>query len=329
MINKLKELCKLSGISGFEHIDNDKLFSIMKEMGFVPKIDNYGNVYTQKFSPDSDFSLLIDAHRDEIGLIVSEICENGFLKFSTVGGVDKNNLFSTEVIIYGCEPVYGVIGAIPPHLQNKDEETLYIDTGLKNISDFVKVGDPVKFKTDFLKLKNNQLASGALDDRAGVLVALLSAKKIENCDVTVLLSTREETGTQGIEHFLNNNHFDLAINIDVTHGYYEGLPTYRAYPVGGGFTICYGGILDNKITQIIENYLIKNDYDFNVEFEPDNPGTNAVNTVTHDIPAIMLSIPLKYMHTTYEVINTKDIKNLVKFISKFNWENAVWEAKKC
>lgn len=322
-MNKLEQLCKLNAVSGFEYMSNSELFDIMKELGFVPQIDKYGNIYAQKFCENSDFSLLLDAHRDEIGLIVTEICENGFLKFSTVGGVDKDNLFASEVTVYGKEPVYGIIGAIPPHLNKKDEETLFIDTGIADIGKIVTVGAPVKFKTDYVHLKNNRVASGALDDRAGLYCALMAASKIENADVTVLASVREETGTQGIEHFLSKFDFDLAINIDVTHGYFEGLPDYRAYPIGDGFTICYGGILDNRITKKIENYLIKNDIDFNVEFEPSNPGTNAFNTVTHNIPAIMLSIPLKYMHTTYEMINLKDMKSLIKFISKFNWENAV------
>ena len=142
----------MSAVSGFEYLSNDGLFSLMKEMGFVPQIDKYGNVYAQKFAESSDFSLLIDAHRDEIGLIVSEICDGGFLKFSTVGGIDKSNLFSTEVTVYGKEPVYGIIGAVPPHLKSTDKETMYIDTGLKNIGDIVKIGDPVKFKTKFLRL---------------------------------------------------------------------------------------------------------------------------------------------------------------------------------
>lgn len=318
---KLKKLCALNAVSGFESMSDKELFQIFKSYGFNPKADEFGNVYGEKTAKDSKFSLLIDAHRDEIGLIISEICENGFLKFSTVGGVDINNLYCTEVTVYGKEPVYGVIGALPPHLKSNDEEILYIDTGIKNIGNYVKIGDPVKFKTEFMNLKNNQLCSGALDDRAGLFCALEAAALIENINVTVLASAREETGTQGIEHFLNAHNFDLAINIDVTHGYFEGLPDYRAYPVGDGFTICYGGILDNRLTQKIENYLTKNKYDFNIEFEPSNPGTNSYNTVTHNILAIMLSVPLKYMHTTCEVLNTDDLKNLIKFISEYNWED--------
>ena len=148
---KLKELCKLNAVSGFETMSDTELFKIFESYGFSPKSDEFGNVYGEKISKNSKFSLLIDAHRDEIGLIISKICENGFLKFSTVGGVDKNNLFCTEVTVYGKEPIYGVIGALPPHLKSNDEETLYIDTGIKNIGDYVEIGDPVKFKTEFLK----------------------------------------------------------------------------------------------------------------------------------------------------------------------------------
>lgn len=320
-MNRLERLCKLNAVSGYEYMSDDKLFEIIKEFGLVPQKDKYGNIFAQKFSEKSDFSLLLDAHRDEIGLVVTEVLKNGFLKFAPVGGVDLGNLFCTEVTVYGSEPIYGIIGAVPPHLDKKDGETQLIDTGIKDISKYVSVGDPIKFRTNFMRLKNSRITSGALDDRAGLYCALLAAKKTENADVTVLASVREETGTQGIEHFLNKHSFDLAINIDVTHGWFEGLPDYRAYPIGGGFTICYGGILDNRITKIIENKLKKEEIPFNIEFEPENPGTNAYNTVTHNVPAIMLSIPLKYMHTTCETLSVKDIKSLSRFISKFDWNS--------
>lgn len=321
----LKQLCEIPAISGFEKRSVGRFAEIFSGYGFdTVKTDEYGNIFGEKKSPESKINILIDAHIDEIGLIVKKIEKNGFVLFDTVGGIDKSNLYCREVTIFGKKEVYGVIGATPPHLNKDDEETFYIDTGLKNAEEIISVGDPVKIKSDFLKLENSCVSSGALDNRAGLFCALNSAERIKSgANVTVVGSVREETGTQGIDVFLKDKKFDLAIVIDVTHGFFDGMKDYRSYPLGEGFTICYGGALDNKITKKIEAYLRKNKIPFNTEFEPDHPGTNAFKITAHGIPAIMLSIPLKYMHTTCETINTKDIKSLYKFISSFDWESVI------
>lgn len=321
----LKQLCEISAVSGFEKRALNDFSEVFSNYGFTSvKTDEYGNIYGEKINPQNKINILIDAHIDEIGLIVKKIEKNGFILFDNIGGIDKNNLYCREVTIFGKKEVYGVIGATPPHLRKEDEETLYIDTGLKNADEIISVGDPIKLKSNFLKLKNSCVSSGVLDNRAGLFCALNSANKMDdNVNITVLGSVREEMGTQGVDVFLKDKKYDLAIVIDVTHGYFDGLKDYRSYPLGEGFTICYGGILDNEITKKIENHLIKNEIPFNTEFEPEHPGTNAFKIIHHDIPVIMLSIPLKYMHTTCETVSMKDIKGLYKFISSFDWENAL------
>ncbi len=327
----LEELCKIPAISGFEKKGLEYFKEIFIKNGFTDvKADIYGNIFAEKKSKSKDaVNLLIDAHIDEIGLIVKEVKENGFILFDTVGGIDYDNLYCREVTIFGKKEIYGVIGAIPPHLKKDNEkEKLYIDTGLKNAEAFINIGDCIKIKSDFLKLQNNHVSSGALDNRAGLLCAIMCAKKMrEDVNVTVVGSVREESGLYGIDLFLKDKSFDCAIVLDVTHGYFEGLTKYNSYIPGDGFTICYGGILDNRITNEIEKYLIKNEIKYNIEFEPDHPGTNAFNIVTNNIPVIMLSLPTKYMHTTCETVNTKDIKSLIKFISTYNWNTLKKEDK--
>ncbi len=325
----LEKLVKIPAVSGIETMGKDGFFEVFEKFGLTPKADEYGNIYAEKKSAFSQFHILIDAHIDEIGLIVTEVLEDGFLRFDTVGGIDKTNLLCQEVTVLAHEPIYGVIGAIPPHLtkkgDEKKEEVLLIDTGLKNARERVPVGTPVKLKSPFLKLKNNQLSSGVMDDRAGLLTALLASKKWkQNVSLTVLGSTREETGLQGLSLFLQQRKFDLVIVLDVTHGYFQGLNPCRSYPVGEGFTICYGGILDNRLTRMMEHYLEKNNIPYHTELEPSHPGTNAYQAVLHRTPAVMLSVPLKYMHTTRETLSEKDIKSLAGFLAEFDWEKALW-----
>ncbi|MBQ7792311.1 MAG: hypothetical protein IJ367_02320 [Clostridia bacterium] len=324
----LEKLSKIPAVSGFETMGKDGFFEVFEKFGLTPKTDEYGNIYAEKKSAFSQFHILIDAHIDEIGLIVTEVLEDGFLRFDTVGGIDRTNLLCQEVIVLADEPLYGVIGAIPPHLakkgDDKKEDILLIDTGLKNAKERIPVGTPVKLKTPFLKLKNNQLSGGVMDDRAGLLTALLTAKKWkQEVSLTVLGSTREETGLQGLSLFLQKRKFDLAIVLDVTHGYFQGLNPCRSYPVGEGFTICYGGILDNKLTRRMETTLMENEIPYHVELEPSHPGTNAYQAVLHRIPSVMLSIPLKYMHTTRETLSEKDIKSLAGFLAEFDWDLAL------
>ncbi len=324
----LEKFSKIPAVSGYETMGQQEFFELFEKFDLTPQTDAYGNIYAEKKSPFAQLNLLIDAHIDEIGLVVTEVLDDGFLRFDTVGGIDKKNLLCQEVTVLAQEKIYGVIGAVPPHLAKKDsdqkDQPLLIDTGLKNAKEIIFPGTAVKLKSQCVKLKNSQFSGGVMDDRAGLLTALLAAKKWNrNVNLTVLGSTREETGLQGIELFLQNHSFDLAIILDVTHGYFDGLNPCRSYPVGEGFTLCYGGILDNELTRYVERALEKNNIPYHTELEPSHPGTNAYRAVMHRIPAMMFSIPLKYMHTTVETLSEKDVKSLANFLWEFDWELAL------
>ena len=119
-MKSLEQLCKIPAVSGFEKMATEEFVKIFEEYGFSEiKVDKNGNIYGTKFVSDKAANILIDAHIDEIGLIVKEIKDNGFILFDTVGGVDRENLYCKEVTIYGKKEIYGVIGAIPPHLSNE------------------------------------------------------------------------------------------------------------------------------------------------------------------------------------------------------------------
>jgi endoglucanase len=326
--DKLQKLCSVAAVSGFEKRGTDDFIKIFKQFGIKkPKADAYGNVYAEKRAKKAKINILIDAHCDEIGLIVTEVLENGFLAFDTVGGVDKSNLLCSEVLVLGSETVYGVIGAIPPHLKDsrkKSPQDMLIDTGNAKIAGLVNVGDPVKIKPNFLPLLNGQYCATVSDNRAGLLAGLMIMEKFKGkANLTLSASVREETGLQGSKLFTMDKRFDLAVVIDVTHGYFDGLRDYRAFPVGGGFTLCYGGILQNKLVKKMIPFLKKKKYKFNVEVEPDNPGTNAYAFVNRGIPTVMLSIPQKYMHTAVETVSEYDIENLAGFVCKFPWDKYV------
>ena len=131
----LFELCNISGVSGFELEIGEKIKEIFSTHCEKTEIDALGNV-VGIIGEGNKKRVMLEAHIDEIGLMVKNIDENGFVSFAEIGGINPSVLPSSEVIIHGRERIYGVIGAKPPHLQSEEEsekryktDELFIDTG--------------------------------------------------------------------------------------------------------------------------------------------------------------------------------------------------------
>ena len=178
----LKQLCLLDGISGDEGAVREFVISQIKDYCDY-KIDNLGNVIAFKKGKNTPFKkVLIDAHLDEVGLIITNVEQNGFLRFKTVGGIDTSALMFRRVLING--KVTGVIGGKPVHLCEGDErkklpnsDNLYIDIGASTALQakaLVSVGDGAVMCSDFT-VSGNKILTKALDDRVGcaVLIELL------------------------------------------------------------------------------------------------------------------------------------------------------------
>lgn len=327
-----EKVCALTGVSGYEQTGTATLKEIFcAELEEVSE-DRLGNVfgYIRCGKPDAP-CVLLEAHYDMIGLIVNQIDENGFVNFVTSGGVDPRILPGSEVEILGKGNVYGVIGMKPPHILSAEEQKkaptlsdLAIDTGYsaKQLEDKIRVGDPIALRGPLMTM-HDMVCGRSLDDRAGIVSLLLAARQLKRSrlavDVCVQAAVCEETGQQGARCGAYAVEPDLAIVVDVTHGATPDGQKGRTCPVGEGTVVCLGPNIHRKHGQQLLRVLEQQNIPHHVEVEEGNTGTDAwvIQTVRSGIPCLLLSIPLKYMHTTIETVAKKDICDTAEAVAAY------------
>lgn len=332
MKDLIKKLSCMHGISGFEYRINSEINNMFLPYSDEVKIDTLGNVIAVKqCGKPNARKLLIEAHIDEIGLMVKNIDENGFLTFVNVGGVDPRILPSMEVIVHGKKDLKGIIGAKPPHIMSDGEEekavkmeNMSIDTGLsaEEVKTLVSVGDSVSFDISAKELLDSQITGKSLDDRASVAVLVEVMRSIENFDLPVdiyaVAAVQEEVGGFGAMTASFSIYPDFAIAIDVCHGITPD-NSYCAYEVGGGAVITCGPNIHPKMFEMLVNTAKKHNIKFQIDVDGGNTGTDAwqIQVIREGIATGLLSIPLKYMHTLVETIDVKDAEAVSKLIVSF------------
>ena len=332
MKDLIKKLSGLHGISGFEYRISEEIKSLLLPCSDDVKIDALGNIIAVKHSKNPQAKkLLIEAHTDEIGLMVKNIEENGFLTFVNVGGVDPRILPAMEVIVHGKKDLKGVIGAKPPHIQPDGEdkkavkmEDMAIDTGLscEEVKNLVSVGDSVTFATYAKELANGQITGKSLDDRASIAVLAEVLKNIKDlslsADIYAVAAVQEEVGGFGAMTAGYTIYPDFAIAIDVCHGITPD-NSYCAYETGGGAVITMGPNIHPKMFEKLKKTAEKYNIKFQIEVEGGNTGTDAwqFQVIREGIPTGLLSIPLKYMHTPVETVHIDDVKAVIDLITAF------------
>lgn len=330
----IKTLSNMHGISGYEYRINENIKGMVKDLCDDAWIDNLGNVIAvKKCGIKNAKKVLIEAHIDEIGLMVSDIDENGFISIVNVGGIDPRILPSAEVIIHGKRDIKGVIGAKPPHLLADGEEEksskmkdMAVDTGLSldQLKEIVSIGDSITMAVECTELFGDQITGKSLDDRAcsaSVITVLKNIQK-ENLpfDVYAVFAAKEEVGGFGAMTATYNINPDIAIAIDVCHGITPD-NSKDAYEIGDGCVITIGPNIHPKISDRLIKTAKENDIKHQIEVEGGNTGTDAwvMQVVGEGIPTGLLSLPLKYMHTTVETISVSDalaVSDLLTFFLK-------------
>lgn len=329
----LEQICRLTALSGFEYLSAEKLKSIFSGIFDESIIDKNNNVIGYLYCENKSApTVMLEAHFDTIGLMVTNIHEGGYVSVIPIGGVDMRILPAAEVILHGKKDIYGVCGAKPPHLMSKEEkkkaltiEDIYIDTGYskKELEEIVEIGTPVTFKSEYLDLGNNFFSGSGLDNRAGLYTILKAAEilKIKKPDVNicVLASATEEIGRIGAKTGAALINPDLAVVVDVTHGETPDAGKERTNKTGGGVVVCKGPNLDSVYTKQLTECLEKEGMEYQVEVEEGDTGTNAwvIQTVNSGVPCILLSIPLRYMHTNIETVHKRDLESVFSAIAAY------------
>lgn len=325
-IELLKELTQTVGVSGCE----ENIAALLKK-----KLSLYGDVTVDSMNNvfctfGEGYHFLLDAHLDEIGLIVTDITDDGFIKFSNCGGIDARPLPAMEVSVWGREEVKGVISTLPPHLQSASDEKkipklseLAIDTGLTKdkLEKLVSLGDRITFKRNFTPLLNGLVSASCLDDRSGVAAILMCLDELKNlgCKVTVMFSSQEEVGTRGAKVGPYAKSVDEAISVDVSFALTPGCDKSECGKLSKGAMIGFSPILDKELSRKLVDAAEKNNISYQCEIMSGRTGTNAdvISISEMGIKTALISIPEKYMHQRVEVVDTADVESVSRLICAY------------
>lgn len=328
----LKKLTAACGMPGDESEIRDIIIEEIKDYVNDIKIDRLGNIIATKKGKTSYAKVMLDAHMDEVGLMVKSIDDGGLIKFVQVGGIDDRILVSKPVLV-GKDKIQGVIGAKPIHLQEPEErdtplktKELYIDIGAKSKEDAEKVvrkGDYVAFDSDYVEFGNNLIKVKALDDRAGC-AALIEILK-EKYDVTLCaaFTVQEEVGLRGAKVAAYSIDPDIGIALEGTL-----CSDITNVPEASHITNLGAGpalsIMDSRT--IFSKELTKRIYDtamnngIKIQYRLPSPGGNdagEIHKTREGVPCAAISVPCRYIHSASSVMNKDDFLGLINTMKLF------------
>ena len=285
--------------------------------------------FTATLKGKSDYTVMLEAHVDQIGLLVTEILPDGFLRVAAVGGVDSRHLPATRVTVYGKTPLPGVITSVPHHLKSGEEngaptvDGLFVDTCLTDAAEAVSVGDRVAFAAPPVALSDQVVTGRSLDNRAGcaaVLGALerLAAEETLPVTVVALFAEAEELGMRGSKTATYRIRPDEAIAVDVTFGDQIGVAPEKTGRLGCGGMIGISPALDREIAERLSAVAAET-VDCQFEIMASGTGTDAdVITLTGGgIRTGLISIPLRNMHTTAETVRVEDVEAVADLLAAY------------
>lgn len=333
-MEQLKELlfalCSAAGTPGAEG-DVAQVAKKALEPYCEVTIDHMGNVIAFMGDKQSQRQVMLDAHLDQVGLIVTRIDEDGFLRVAPCGGVDRRVLPGAPVTVYGKERITGIVCCLPPHLIEDDGNTvepvdkMMVDIGLSRdeAEQRVALGDRIIVHGFPRSLLHHRVTSAALDDRAGCAAVIRCAQLLKDkpltCGLTLLLSSREETGSQGAKTGTFRVFPTEAIAVDVTFADQPGVPVHKCGNLGKGPMIGVSPILDKEMQNKLLHIAKDEEIPYQIEVMGGSTGTNAdaISVTQTGVPTALISIPLRYMHTPVEVIDLADIEHTAKLMASY------------
>lgn len=331
----LKELTELSGLSGCEYEVRNYIKNKLNEIGCEYYVDKLGNVIAHNKGKKNK-SIMVAAHMDEVGLMVSHIDSDGFIKFQEVGGIDQRVL-NSKVVLVGENKIPGVIGSKAVHLMSAEErgksipiDKLYIDIGTYSKSEtekLVSIGDYVTFKSDYVEFGDNLIKAKALDDRAGcsAILELLSMKL--DADFYGVFTVMEEVGCRGAQTAAFSLEPDYAIVLEGT--VCADMPEVKEHSkvtlIGKGAAL---SLMDNSTLYDIEEVRkvesIANQNNIPYQLRKSSAGGNdagVIHKTKEGAKVVAISIPCRYIHSAVNVASMNDYKSVVSLAKAVILEN--------
>ena len=332
LAERIEYLSNLCGVSGYEMHAAEQVAELFAPYCDAVHTDALGSVIAVKRSRRPDAGrVMIEAHMDEIGMMVTDIDDNGFLSFTNIGGIDVRILPASEVVVHGTQDIFGVIGAKSPHILSAEERTktlpmeqLYIDTGYTkaDIERLVRVGDTVTFQNRTLRLKNDCISTKSQDDRTSVAILVEILRELRNTDLPfdlyAVAAVQEEVGLRGSGCAAYQIDPDFAIAIDVCHATTPDA-TKNTFSAGGGTVISRGPNIHPGLFSAICKALDTHNIAYAVDVDGGDTGTDAwaIQVARCGIPTALFSLPLRYMHTPIETVALCDVKTTAHGIAVF------------
>jgi len=343
----LKQICEIAGPPGFEKRVRDFVIEQVTPLVDEVKVDNLGNVIAIKKgvrNPDGK-RVMIAAHMDEIGFIVTHIDENGFLRFHTLGGFDPKTLTAQRVIVHGKKDLVGVMGSKPIHVMSAEERTklpkttdFFIDLGMskEEVIKWITIGDPVTRDRELIEM-GDCVNCKSIDNRVAVFILIETLKQLNNpaYDVYATFTVQEEVGLRGANVAAHSINPDFGIALDTTiafdvpgaqaHEKVTELGKGTAIKIMDAMTIC-----DYRMVEFMKQTAIKEKITWQPEIltagGTDTAGVQRMGKQGSIAGAI--SIPTRNLHQVIEMAHKQDIEDSIALlkacleqIDSYDWKH--------
>ena len=334
-VDLLRELSESHGVSGHEDAPRAVTRKAFQPHVSDLRVDVLGNLIglQRGIGPEDGprRSIMLAAHTDEIGMMVKGF-DGDFIRFARVGGVDLRTIVGQEVLVHGRRSLPGIIASLPPHVLSAEErqkpiplDGLFVDVGIpaKELEQIVAVGDTITMRRDMLELANGYVSGKALDDRAGVAAIAVCLEELgrlrHEWDVYAVATSQEELGLRGAMVSAYGLAPDAAIAIDVGFGAQQGVTEDESITMDGGPAIARGPNVHPKLHERLVDVAKEYELKYQVEVVPGRSGTDAwaIQVAREGIPTALLSIPLRYMHTSVETLAIKDVERTGRLMALF------------
>lgn len=320
----IQQLVETTGPSGYESKVRDLVIENISRYTKDVKVDALGNVIAHMGNKKpGGLSIMLSAHMDEIGVIVTHVDDNGFLRFTTIGGVRAVNCIGGRVQF--LNGLHGVI--FVEKLENANQvptfDQLYIDCGFSTLKECpLQVGDLAIFERPFIDM-GKRIVSKALDDRIGVAIQIDVMRQLKQTphDVFFVFSTQEEVGTRGATTSAYGINPDLGISIDVTVTGDTPKSARMSVSLGKGPAIKVrdsGMLADPRLVQHFIQIAESKKIPYQLEvLEGGTTDARAIQTSRAGVPSGSISIPCRYVHSPSEMVDMDDVENAVRLILSF------------
>ncbi len=329
MINLKESLFALSDADGIGNVReaSNLAYEMLSEFCECEKTDSLTVIGFLK--GESDYTLMLDAHIDQIGMVVTNVDDKGFLTVKNVGGVDIRSLPSRRMTVHGEEKITAVFSSIPPHLAKSemsydDISNIKLDTALgSKAKEKISAGDYVTFTNNPKELLGDKVCGRSFDDRCAVACLINVAQMLKGKElpfnVAFVLSDGEELGLRGIRTASFKIDPQEAIAVDVSFGDGIGIGGEECSPLGSGAMIGIAPTLDSEISKKLISICEDKNIPHTAEVMGGKTGTNAdmISVNKEGVRTGVLSIPLRNMHTDTEVVDLKDLQSVCDLLCEY------------